>query len=198
MQSDNDCSGTIDNRTVEETAQSTTLSKTLCTLALSEPRKQLEPATRTRGRTAEMERREARHLRQRRRQRSRARVSDLASCEPRKPHCRSDPTIPPPNLRPRARTPKHTARAAARPPMREPQRQEPATRTRGRTAEKERREARHLRQRRRQRSRARVSDLAAYEPRKPHCCSDPTRPPPTTDKPSANNRPCILTAKHTA
>jgi hypothetical protein len=66
--------------------------------------------------------------------------------------------------------------------MREPQLQEPAARTRGRTAENERREARQLRQRRRQRSRARVSDLVACEPRKPHCRSDPTIPPSTNDR----------------
>jgi hypothetical protein len=128
----------------------------------------------TRGRTAEKERREARHLRQRRRQRGNARVSHLVACEPRKPHCRSDPKRP---RRPTSDTPKHTARAVAQPPMREPQLQKPATRARGRTAkiatEMKRREARHLRQRRRQRSQARVSDAVACEPRKPHCRSDP-------------------------
>jgi hypothetical protein len=50
--------------------------------------------TRTRGRTVEIEHREARHLRQRRRKRRDARVSDLVVCEPRNPHCRSDPKRP--------------------------------------------------------------------------------------------------------
>jgi hypothetical protein len=83
---------------------------------------------------------------------------------------------PPPNIRPRARTPKHTPRAAAHPPMREPQQQEAATRSRGRTPEIEHREARHLRQRRRQRSNARGSDPVVCEPRKPHCNSYPKKP----------------------
>jgi hypothetical protein len=53
-----------------------------------------EPTTRTRGRTVKIEGREAPHLRQRRRQRSHARDSDLVACEPSKPHCRSDPKRP--------------------------------------------------------------------------------------------------------
>ncbi len=72
--------------------------------------------------------------------------------------------------------------------MRDPQQQKAATRKHGRTPEIEGREAQHLRQRRRQRSSARVSDLAVCEPLK--------RPRPY--KPTSHNRPCILTAKHTA
>jgi hypothetical protein len=85
---------------------------------MREPQQQ-EAATRTRGRTAEIERREARHLRQRRRQRRNARVSDLVACEPRKPHCNSDPKKARRPTIDRAGTPKHTARAVAQPPMRE-------------------------------------------------------------------------------
>jgi hypothetical protein len=149
---------------------------------MCEPQLQ-EPATRTRGRTAEMERREARHLRQRRRQRSRARVSDLDNCEPSKPHCRSD--------RKRPRRPTSDGAPARRSTQRElspnhrcasPNCREPATRTRGCTAEMERREARHLRQRRRHRSNAQVFNPDACEPHKPCCNSDPNIPAkhPTT------------------
>jgi hypothetical protein len=142
---------------------------------MREPHQQ-EPATRTRGRTAETERRERRHLRQRRRQRSDARVSDLVPCEPRNPHCCSDPKTPAfqyPTARPHA----EAHGASCRPPTdaRAPT-TGPRNVTRGRTAEIEPREARHLRQRRRKRSDARVSDLVSCEPRKPHCCSDPQKP----------------------
>jgi hypothetical protein len=140
------------------------------------------PATHTLGLTVETERREARHLRQRRRQRSNAQGSDLVACEPRKPHCNSDPL--------NTRRPTSDNAPARRSTRRElspthrcvsPNNREAKTRTRGRTAEIERREARHLRQRRRQRRNARVSDLVACEPRKPHCRSTTDARAPTTE-----------------
>jgi hypothetical protein len=61
---------------------------------MQEPQRQERPNAHAWPCTPEIERREARHLRQRRRQRSHARDSDLVACEPRKPRCRSDPKTP--------------------------------------------------------------------------------------------------------